>query len=73
VGGHQYPPGSQLKDNHEKKLYELLFGRPTTVKHFIDFRIKCYIKRDEDNLGKFDYRSDEGIFLGYSPNKKDYK
>jgi hypothetical protein len=43
------------------------------VKHFRVFGSKCYIKRDEDNLGKFDSRSDEGIFLGYSPNKKAYK
>jgi hypothetical protein len=43
------------------------------VKHFKVFGSKFYIKRDEYNLGKFDSRSDEGIFLGYSPNKKAYK
>ena len=29
-------------------------------------------KRDDDNLGKFDSRTDEGIFLGYSSNKRAY-
>ena len=34
---------------------------------------KCYIKREDDNLGKFDSRKYEGIFLGYSSTKKEYK
>jgi hypothetical protein len=34
---------------------------------------ECYITRDDDNLRKFDSRLDEGIFLGYSPNKKAYR
>ena len=34
---------------------------------------KCYIKRTEENLGKFDDRADEGIFLGYSIKSKAYK
>jgi hypothetical protein len=50
-----------------------LFGRPTSVKHYRIFGSKCYIKNDEDDLGKFDPRSDEGIFLGYSPTKKAYR
>jgi hypothetical protein len=59
--------------NHEKTPYELWLGKPTSMKHFKVFGSKCYIKRDEYNLGKFDSRSDGGIFWGYSPNKKDYK
>jgi hypothetical protein len=51
----------------------LWFGRPTSVKHFRVFGSKCYIKRDDDSLGKFDSRSDEGIFLGYSSNKNAYR
>jgi hypothetical protein len=64
---------AQLRAKHQKTHYELWFGRPTSVKHSRVFGIKCYIKRDEDNLGKFDSRSDEDIFLGYSPNKEAYK
>ena len=63
---------AQLRPNHEKTSYELWFDRPTYVKHFRVFESKCYIKNDEDNLGKFDPRSYEGIFLGYSPNNKAY-
>ena len=36
------------------------------------FGSKCYIKINEDDIGKFDYRTDEGIFLGYSSTKKAY-
>jgi hypothetical protein len=61
---------AQLRSNHDKTPYELWFGRPTSVKHFIVFRSKCYIKKDVDNLGKFDPVSDEEIFIGYSPKKR---
>ena len=37
------------------------------------FGSKCYIKRNEEDLGKFDSRTDEGIFLGYSSTKKAYR
>jgi hypothetical protein len=63
----------QLTPNHDKTPYELWFRRPGSIKHFRTFGSKCYIKNDEDNLGKFDPRSDEGIFLGYSSNKKEYR
>jgi hypothetical protein len=63
---------ARLRPNHDKNPYELWFGRATSVKHFRTFGSKFYIKNDEDNLGKFDPRSDEGIFLGYSYNKKAY-
>ena len=33
---------------------------------------KCYIKRDDD-IGKFDPRSDECMFLGYSLKSKAYR
>jgi hypothetical protein len=42
------------------------------VKYFKVFVSKCYIKRLEENLGKFDAGYDEGIFLGYSYTKKEY-
>ena len=41
-------------------------------KIFYIFWKKFYIKRDDDNLGKFDSRTDEGIFLGYSSTRKAY-
>ena len=63
----------QLKINNDKTPYELWYGRPTSVKYFRVFGSKCYIKRDDNDLGKFDSRTDEGIFLGYSSSKKAYR
>jgi hypothetical protein len=62
-----------IRVNNDKTPYELWHGRPTSIKHFKVFGSKCYIKRNEDNLGKFDSRVDEGILLGYSSRSKGYK
>jgi len=37
------------------------------------FGRKCYIKINEDDLGKFDSRYGEGIFLGHAYRSKGYK
>ena len=37
------------------------------------FGSKCYILNDRENLGKFDEKSDEGIFLGYSTTSQAYR
>ena len=58
--------------NNNKAPYELWKGRPKIVKYFKVFGSKCYIKRDDEALGKFDSRDDEGIFLGYSSRSKAY-
>jgi hypothetical protein len=34
---------------------------------------KCYINRNEDNLGNFDSRTNQGIFLGYASRSNAYK
>jgi hypothetical protein len=47
-------------------------GKKPTVKYFKTFRSKCCILRDRENLGKFDPKSDEGIFLRYSTNNRAY-
>ena len=43
------------------------------MKYFRVFRSKCYILNDRENLGKFDAKSDEGIFLGYSTTSWAYR
>lgn len=53
--------------------YELWFGKRATIKHFRVFGSKCYIKNIEEELGKFEDRVDEGVFLGYSIHSKAYK
>ena len=62
----------QLRVNKNKTPYELWNGRLASVKYFKVFGSNCYIKINEDDLGKFDSRTDEGIFLGYSSTKKAY-
>jgi hypothetical protein len=63
----------KIRVNSDKTPYELWKGRPTSIKHFRIFGSKCYIKRDDEDLGKFDSREDEGIFLGYSSRSKAYR
>jgi len=40
--------------------------------HFRVFGSKCFIKNNDEKLGKFEPR-EEGIFLGYSSRSKAYK
>jgi len=62
-----------IRVRNNKTPYELWNGRPTSINNFKILRRKCYIKRSEDNLGKFDSRANEGILLGYSSISKGYK
>jgi transposase InsO family protein len=55
-----------LRKNHAKTPYELWKGTPIIVNYLKVFGSKCCKKRSEENLGKFDSRTNEGIFLGYS-------
>lgn len=57
-----------------KTPYELFKGRKPNISYFHIFGWKCFIlNNDKDNLGKFDEKSDEGIFLGYSLTSKAYR
>nr|GEU49901.1 retrovirus-related Pol polyprotein from transposon TNT 1-94 [Tanacetum cinerariifolium] len=51
-----------------KTPYELFKGK----KYFKVFGSKCFILNTKDYLTKFNPKSTEGIFLGYSPNSKAY-
>jgi len=62
-----------LRPETNKTPYEIWRGKKPTVKYFKTFGSKCYILRDRKNLGKFDTKSDEGIFLGYSTNSRAYR
>ena len=57
----------------KKTLYELWKGRMLNVKYFRIFGSTCFILKDRENVGKFDSRSDKGIFLGYSSTSKVYR
>ncbi|GJW99881.1 retrovirus-related pol polyprotein from transposon TNT 1-94 [Tanacetum coccineum] len=55
-----------------KNTYELLRGRKPTLDYFRVFGSKCFILNTKDYLTKFDPKSYEGVFLGYSQNSKAY-
>jgi len=59
-----------LRPETNKTPYEIWQGKKPTIKYFRTFWSKSYILRDKENLGKFDPKSDEGIFLGYSTNSR---
>jgi hypothetical protein len=64
---------SHLRPQSDKTPYELWYGRPVSIKHFKVFGSKCYINNNDENLGKYDDKADEGIFLGYATNSKGYR
>ena len=43
------------------------------MKYFRIFGSTCFILKDRENVGKFDFQSDEGIFLGYFSTSKAYQ
>lgn len=63
----------QIIGNNTKTPFELWTSKTPIVKYFKVFGSRCYIKRDDENIGKFDARCDEGIFLGYSTTNKTYR
>jgi hypothetical protein len=52
--------------------FELRFGRKPSVSHLGPFGCKCFVLKC-GNLDKFDYRSFDGILLGYTPHGKSYR
>ncbi|KAH0650271.1 hypothetical protein KY284_030183 [Solanum tuberosum] len=57
----------------KKTPYELWRGKKPNISYFHPFSCKCFIHNNgKNNLGKFDPRSDEGIFLGYAPSSRDF-
>jgi len=62
-----------LRSETSKTPYEIWRCKKPIVKCFRILGSECYILRDRANLEKFDPKSDEGIFLGYSTNSRAYK
>ena len=62
-----------LRPRTRNTSYELWKGKKPNVSYFHSFGSKCYILNDRDQLGKFDAKSDEGIFLGYALNSRAYR
>nr|GEY96594.1 retrovirus-related Pol polyprotein from transposon TNT 1-94 [Tanacetum cinerariifolium] len=55
-----------------KTPYELFKGKKPSLEYFKVFGSKCFILNTKDYFTKFDPKSTEGVFLGYSPNSKAY-
>ncbi|KAJ9544441.1 hypothetical protein OSB04_024148 [Centaurea solstitialis] len=64
---------SLIVKHFRKTTYELFRNRKPSIEHFHIFGCVCNILNSKDNLGKFDSKSDDGIFLGYSSISKTYR
>ncbi|GJZ82836.1 putative ribonuclease H-like domain-containing protein [Tanacetum coccineum] len=58
---------------HNKTPYELFRGRTPSLSFMRPFRCHVTILNTLDYLGKFDGKSDEGFFVGYSLNSKAFR
>ena len=56
-----------------KTPYELWKGKTPNLSYFHVFGCKCYVLNDKEHLGKFDARSDEGMFLKYLANNTAFR
>ncbi|KAJ9545329.1 hypothetical protein OSB04_025036 [Centaurea solstitialis] len=63
---------SLIVKRFRRTSYELFRNRKPSIEHLHIFGCVCYILNNKDNLGKFDSKSDDGIFLGYSSISKTY-
>jgi hypothetical protein len=52
--------------------FGLRFGRKPSVSHFRPFGCKCFVLK-RGNFDKFESRSFDGIFLGYTPHGRSYR
>ncbi|KAG7563991.1 Zinc finger CCHC-type superfamily [Arabidopsis suecica] len=62
-----------VKPGTKTTSYEIWMGKSPNLSYFRVFGCVCYIRNDKEHFGKFDSRSDEGIFLGYSTNSSAYR
>nr|KYP59259.1 Retrovirus-related Pol polyprotein from transposon TNT 1-94 [Cajanus cajan] len=54
--------------------YEIYNGRKPNISYFRVFGCKCFVLNNgKEQLGKFDAKANEAIFLGYSTNSKAYR
>ena len=57
----------------KKTPYELYFERKPNVSHFHIFGCKCFVHNNgKDDLGKFDAKANEALFIEYSSISKAY-
>ena len=57
----------------QNRIKILRKGKKPNLSYFHVFGCTCYILNDRKHLGKFQAKSDKGIFLGYSLNSRAYR
>ena len=63
-----------IKPILKKTLYEFFRKRKHNISYFHSFGCKCFLLNNgKENLGKFDAKSDDGIFFGYSLTSKAFR
>lgn len=63
-----------IRPKLSKTSYELLKGTKPNIPHFRIFGCKYFVHNNgKKQLNKFDHRSDNVFFLGYSSQSKTYK
>ncbi|KAK1427855.1 hypothetical protein QVD17_16553 [Tagetes erecta] len=62
-----------LVQDKQKTSYELLFGRKPNISYLKAFGCPVTVLNLNDHLGKFESKSDDGFFLGYSSVSKAYR
>nr|GEU92875.1 retrovirus-related Pol polyprotein from transposon TNT 1-94 [Tanacetum cinerariifolium] len=58
---------------HDKTPYEIFRERIPDISYFHVFGLHVFIHKHKDHLGKFDGKSDDGYFLGYSSVLKAFR
>lgn len=53
--------------------FELWYSKKPKIHYFHVLGSPCYVLNTQDNLDKFDAKSDNAIFLGYSPRNRSYR
>ena len=63
-----------IRPSLKKTLYELFNGRKPNISHLKVFGCRCFILNNaKENLGKFDEKADNSIFIGYSSTSHAYR
>ena len=62
-----------VRSSMGKISYDIWRGKKPNLIHCHIFGSKCYVLNDREHLDKFDSKSDEGVFLGYSNNSRAYR
>ncbi|GJW68984.1 integrase, catalytic region, zinc finger, CCHC-type containing protein [Tanacetum coccineum] len=64
---------SIIRCRYNKTPYELMQDKKPDLSFFYVFGALCYLTNNSDDLGKLDAKADIGIFVGYAPEKKEFR